>query len=116
MELFQPDSIMPEEFADLFRRKIPEGERGLMLAVLRDAVECFQKYRSASDRKGEALFRDARIYIFGEQDDWFFSFDSICDELGINPQYLREGLMRQAAKAHRIKSRPYNGSGRRKIK
>jgi hypothetical protein len=26
--------------------------------------------------------------------DWVFSFENVCEHLGLNPAYVREGLMR----------------------
>jgi hypothetical protein len=93
--LFQPDTLMPEQFLDTHRRKThlaPEIQ--LMLAVLEDAVACFQKYIFARDGKGREMFREAEEWILAEESDWLFSFDNIADALGLNPRYLREGLMR----------------------
>ena len=65
-----------------------------MLAVLEDAVACFQKYVHARDNKGKALFREAEEWILEENSDWIFSFESICETLGIDPSYLREGVIK----------------------
>ncbi len=43
--LFQPDTLLPDQYLDTFRRKLHlEPEKKLMLAILEDAVACFQKY------------------------------------------------------------------------
>ncbi len=58
--LFQPDILLPSQYFDRIQPKsesIPE-ER-LLLALLMDALYCFQKYCFASDKKGKALFRGA---------------------------------------------------------
>ena len=39
-----------------------------------------------------------------EESDWIFSFDSICEVLGMDPRYVREGLVRW--KKVQIISRP----------
>jgi hypothetical protein len=42
--LFQPDTLLAEDYAANFRRKIPlEPERTLLLAVLEDGIRCFQE-------------------------------------------------------------------------
>ena len=91
--LFQPDTILPFQYSEMLRRKTYlEGEKNLILAVLEDAVNCFQKYYAARDKKGKELFREVEEWIMDEKDDRVFSFGSICDSLGINPGYLRRGL------------------------
>ena len=92
--LFEPDTILPSQYFDVFRKNIClEGEKKLMLAVLEDAIASFQKYCFARDKKGENLFREAEEWIMEEKDNWFFSFRSICESLEINPDYLRRGLL-----------------------
>ena len=93
--IYQQSAVnVDEEFLDdLFKKSVREREEVLMLAVLEDAVACFQKYVHAKDSKGRALFRDAEEWILETNSDWIFSFENICEILGINPSYLREGLM-----------------------
>jgi hypothetical protein len=57
------------------------------------------------DGKGKSLFREAEEWVLMEQkDDWLFSFDNICEALGLNPQYIRAGLLRWRQK--RVEERP----------
>lgn len=91
--LFQPDTLLPEQFLETFRRKLHlEPEKKLMLAILEDAVACFQKYLFARDVKGKALFSEAEEWIQESREDSIFAFDSVCEALGLNPEYLRRGL------------------------
>ena len=91
--LFQPDTLLPDQYLDTFRRKLHlEPEKKLMLAVLEDAIACFQKYVSARDGKGKILFQDAEDWILEENCDWLFSFANVCETLGFDPAYLRRGL------------------------
>ncbi len=93
--LFQPDSLLPDQYLDTFRRKLYlEPEKKLMLAVLEDAIACFQKYVLARDGKGRALFREAEDWVQEKNGDWLFSFANICETLGFDPSYLREGISR----------------------
>jgi hypothetical protein len=93
--LFQPDTLLPAQYLDTYRRKTHlDPETHLMLAVLEDAVACFQKYVFARDGKSRGMFREAEEWILAEESEWLFSFDNISDALGLDPQYLREGLMR----------------------
>jgi hypothetical protein len=65
----------------------------LMLAVLLDAVECFQKYALLDDEYATRLFRETEMWVLEENREWPFSFISICEAFEINPQYLRQGLL-----------------------
>mgnify|MGYP000010807529 CR=1 FL=1 len=95
MNLFEPDTLLPAQFFAAFTR---EGgmvrERRLMLAVLQDAVECYQKYALARDPRGRLLFDDAAEWIDADEREWSFSYVNICEVLGLNPGYLRRGLLR----------------------
>jgi len=93
--LFQPDTLLPEQYLDTFRRKLHlEPEKKLMLAVLEDAVACFQKYVFARDAKGKALFRETEDWVLEPHGDWLFSFANVCETLGFEPDYLRQGLIK----------------------
>lgn len=63
-----------------------------MLAVLQDALDCFQKYAFARDVHGRQLFADAEDWISCEDRGWYYSFENICETLEINPDYLRRGV------------------------
>lgn len=92
--LFQPDTLLSDQYFANFRRKIPmEPEKRLMLAVLEDGVNCFQKNLFARSGKGKKLFEETEAWILEEGSDWIFSFENTCEILGFNPQYLRQGLL-----------------------
>ena len=78
----------------LFKKEIREGEEGLMLAVLENAVEYFQKYVLARSEREKRLFREAEEWILEKNSDWFFSFENICETLDLYPDYIRQGLLR----------------------
>jgi hypothetical protein len=63
-----------------------------MLAILEDAIACFQKYAFAREGKGKAFFNEAEEWIQQGSAGGIFSFDSVCEVLGLNPSYLRQGL------------------------
>ncbi|MBI2985271.1 MAG: hypothetical protein HYY45_00745 [Deltaproteobacteria bacterium] len=108
--LFQPDTLLPAQYLETFRRKAHlEPEKRLLLAVLEDAIACFQKYLFARDSKGRTLFREAEEWILEEGSDWLFSFENICELLGLDPRYVRQGLVRWKEKqlAQRPKAKIY---------
>ena len=69
-----------------------QPERSLMLAVLLDAVESFQKYALLQDKYSNRLFRETETWILEEDQEWPFSFINICDALEIDSRYLQKGL------------------------
>jgi hypothetical protein len=93
MNLFEPDSVLPDQFFSAFSRQYGLGsERQLMLAVLQDAVDCYQKYALARDPRGKFEFDEASRWIESVDREWPYSFENICDVLGIDPVCVREGL------------------------
>lgn len=71
--------------------------RALMLAVLEDGIACFQGYFFKPSRTNEKLFLEAEEWINSNDDD-VFSFNNICETLGLDPQRLKSGLERWKAK------------------
>ena len=93
--LFQPDTLIPEQFQETFRRLTHlEPEKRLMLAVLEDGVACFQKYAAARDGRGKTIFKETEEWILGTSGEWLFSFPTVCESLGLDSDYLRKGLLR----------------------
>ena len=93
--LFEPDAVLASQFYANFKRSpSKEPELMLMAAVLEDAVSCLSmKMRRATARQRKQI-EDARHWLAAEdENDWIFSFKNICDAMGINPNYLRRGLM-----------------------
>ena len=63
-----------------------------MLAVLQNAVDCYQKYVLSDDRLGRELFEEAAAWIESTRNDSLFSFENISETLQIEPGYVRRGL------------------------
>ena len=111
--LFQPDSLLSAYYFETLRRKtILEPEKRLMLAILEDAINCFQDNLPAQNLRGRRLFEEAEEWIVEVDGDWVFSFENICEALGFNPAYLREGLLRwmkNKLPKHRKEASPWEG-------
>jgi hypothetical protein len=98
--LFQPDALLNDQYMENFRGKAqPVGEKALLLAVLEDAVRCFQDNVLPGNGKKQMLFEDAERWLFSDAADWLFSFVSICAALGLEPGYIRQGLRRWQERA-----------------
>jgi hypothetical protein len=87
------DPLDNEIIAKLFKKDIREGEEKLMLAVLADAIDHFQKYALAKDERRRKLFQEAEEWFLEKGDDQLFSFEYICATLQLHPDYIRRGLL-----------------------
>jgi len=108
--LFQADSLAAHQYFNTLHRKDVLGpEEKLMLAVLEDGISCFQKYLFAQDKGERRLFQEAQDWTLEEDKEEPFSFETICEVLGIAPNYLRRGLLswkqKQLARRRRAKAR-----------
>ena len=91
--LFEPDVLLSEQFSAARRRRAAvSSEKRLMLAVLENALDYYQKYILATDRAGRELFEEAAQWIECTSNEDLFSFENISETLDINPGYLRRGL------------------------
>jgi len=88
-----------DQYFDMYQGRVSlDPEKALLLAILEDAIDSFQKYRSVRTRVGGERFREAEQWLLGDGDDWIFSFKNVCDLLGLDPNYVRRGLKRQMGK------------------
>jgi len=92
-DLFQPDAVFPIQFWMGVRRGVSSSsEKRLMLAVLEDAIECFQKYCFSRESHGKKIFGKAAEWIHSSDKGWPYSYENICETLDLDPGYLRRGL------------------------
>jgi hypothetical protein len=110
---FDPTDI--RAFERLHKGEVLQGEHALMLAILENAVEYFQKYVLAQNGIGQKLFQEAEEWFLDKNCDELFSFESICETLGLHPDYIRKGLM--SWKEARRKEHSFQGrrEGRKKL-
>jgi hypothetical protein len=94
VSLFQSDTLASAQYFEKWcSLGYPGPEEMLMFAVLEDAITCFQRFSSATNACGKARFREAEEWLMHEKSDWLFSFETICEVLGLNPNYVRAGLV-----------------------
>ena|ERR1700751_918076 len=91
--LFSVDPVDSETIKRLSGKGIREGEEKLLFEVLTNAIEDFQKHVDAKDDAGRKLFQEAEEWFLDENSDSICSFSSICENLGLHPDYMRRGLM-----------------------
>lgn len=96
--LFQPDWLLSAQYFGNLRKTVLEPEKKLMCAILEDAINCYRNNLLAQSVKGKSLFEETKAWIAAVDSDWIFSFDNVCEALGFNPEYVRQGLLRWADK------------------
>ena len=107
-DLFAPDVVLPEQFFEGARRDSQaSGEKALMLAVLEDGIRCFQEHLRNPRSNPRLLSQQAEAWIRAVDYDWPFSFNNVCETLGIDPSALRAALL--AWKAKRLAESATNG-------
>ena len=94
--ILEPDIFLPSQFYGNggLSRKL-EGEKRLMIAILKDAVECLDKFRGSRSSAGKISYQSAIDWVQDSDTDWLYSFTNICDLLGFDPDYKREQLLKR---------------------
>jgi hypothetical protein len=88
-------AVLPEQFTSpAASPQKMRGEVALMVAVLEDAIACFQKGARATGKRARRLAREAEEWLWSNDPRWPFSCVNICAVLGIEPGYMRLGLKR----------------------
>jgi hypothetical protein len=90
---FEADILAAQDFDRIYRSRPRSPERDLVLAILEEAVNDYQRCLSARDKKGRKRFADARAWIMNTDSEWIFSFTNCCEVLGVEPDCLRQGLL-----------------------
>jgi hypothetical protein len=99
-----PDLMTPGQFADMVGKSSElEPEQRLKLAILEDAIACYLKVApipgySGEDRLEQVSNRKRRMHA--EALEWIegadapITFEDCCESLGINPEWMRAGILR----------------------
>ena len=89
----QPDVIVIHEYLHVYRSNTAHTpEIKLIAAMLEDAIDCYLKHCSVKTRRGKRIFTEAAQWIFGQDEDWLFGFENICEMLKLDPDYIRRVL------------------------
>jgi len=86
---------LPDQLhAGLGGAAVVEGEWRLLVAVLEDALQTFQKYATASDVRGRALFREVEEWFMEADTGATLSFEYISETVGLEAEQIRGELRR----------------------
>lgn len=94
--IFIPDILTPGQYYDCLRadNACARPIKRLMLAVLADAIRCYQTYVNSHRRAQRRLLVEAEAWLMDRKADGPFAFETVCETLDIDPSCLREGLRR----------------------
>ena len=88
---FEADTILPSQYwSKMCRREHRTGEHRLMLGILEDAVNVYCQRHAG--RLGLRAFREVEKWFTSPDTSYVFSFERICETLGLDASWLRRGL------------------------
>jgi hypothetical protein len=97
-DLIMPDVLTPSQWFDRHHRAGLEPIKKLMLAILEDALHCYQNGHGATHGARKRLFDDANAWLFAEsRGSTPFSFERVCEALEIDAGWFRRGMREWAA-------------------
>lgn len=82
-----------EHLVDAPRGYAKGPERALLSALLFDGVQSFMNYATAKSERERSRFVEAYNWVMKKGLDYVFSFDSVCEALGVNAEFFRLGLL-----------------------
>lgn len=86
------DIILPSQYFGAMGSGGLCSEQRLMLAVLVDAINILQSWQRMGSARKRRAFAEAAQWVNIRGANYPFSFDSICDALGIDSEVLRQRL------------------------
>jgi hypothetical protein len=93
------DVVLPTQYARSAGWLVAEPQRRLMAAVLQTVVDdcrgsAYRRARGYETPIGRKGVVKATAYVASTDRTWPFSFENLCDALGLNANALREALRR----------------------
>lgn len=90
-------TLLPEQYLPAASARLALPQRRLMMAVLQTVIDDVQgsAHRRAAGGCGPIDQRElerARAYIASDDRSWPFSFENVCEAIGVDASVLRRGL------------------------
>ena len=90
-------TMLPVQYLQDAARRRMEPQRRLMVAVLQTVLDDFRgsAYRSAAGfpaSTNRRTFEQARAYVASTDRSWPFSFENVCEAIGLDADGVREEL------------------------
>ena len=90
--------MLPVQYLQRAGERVAEPQKRLMLAVLQAVVYDCQgpepRAAAAAGYRNGRAHREARAYVASRDRDWPYSFENLCEAIGIDATYLRRGIER----------------------
>jgi len=87
--VLSPDVLTPAQYYSV---PVASPYHRLLLAILEDAIRCFQRYFAVRDGSRRLLFLETEKWLFDSRGTAFTSCPMVCESLGIDPIELRRYL------------------------
>lgn len=81
-----------EDLVDAQRGYARGPERALLSALLFDGIQAYMSFVLTRNRPKESRFSEAYHWVTSRSRDYIFSYECVCEALGIDPEFLRIGL------------------------
>jgi hypothetical protein len=99
--------ILPSQYYDDSGGHRLTGEQRLMLALLADAINVYQQGIASRSTRKRLLYVDAERWIMADSANRHaFSFETVCESLGINAAVLRRRMIAWKHEMRRGESAP----------
>jgi len=85
--VFEADILLPVQV----ERRALSAETRLLIAILRDAIEVYRKYRDARGPLQRNLANDVRVWMHGTEGA--VPFEALCAWLGLEPSAVRRAVL-----------------------
>ena len=92
-ESSRAQTIILEDWIDSQRGPAQGPERALMSALLFDGVITCLNYAGFTSRSGRRKFTEAMTWVCTPGTEYVFSYENVCECLGVDPHSLRLGLI-----------------------
>jgi hypothetical protein len=104
---FASSQILPSQYFDTSGAGRLSGEQRLMAALLADAINVFRKGVLSRSARQRLLYIDAERWIAGHgRIRHAFSFETVCDALGIDPGLVRRRMVEWKHSVRRENEQP----------
>ncbi|MBX7143074.1 MAG: hypothetical protein K1X79_01350 [Oligoflexia bacterium] len=81
-----------DELVDTQRGYARGPERALLSALLFDGIQSYMSYVLTRNKPKMSRFAEAYHWVSSHSRDYVFSFECVCEALGIDAEFLRIGL------------------------
>lgn len=82
--------VMPSQF---WQDAGLSNEQRLCLAVLQDAIRCLHEIPGPARCSTTRARDEAEAWLLSDEDIWVLSFVGICEALGLDPGWIRAGIL-----------------------